>query len=113
MINKARLVKHFAKLVAIDSPSFRERAMCDEIIAYLQAIGIRASEDDSAAKTGGTAGNLYACAEGTLNLPSLLFSAHMDTVEPSRGKKAVLNLTAELPPMEQLCSVRTTFRAWR
>jgi tripeptide aminopeptidase len=89
MINKARLVKHFAKLVAIDSPSFRERAMCDEIIAYLQAIGIRASEDDSAAKTGGTAGNLYACAEGTLNLPSLLFSAHMDTVEPSRGKKAV------------------------
>lgn len=57
MISKARLVKHFAKLVATDSPSFGERTMCDEIIAHLQAIGIKALEDDSAAKTGGTAGN--------------------------------------------------------
>ena len=89
MINQTRLVKSFAELVSIDSPSFGERAMCDEISARLRAIGIEASEDDSAARTGGTAGNLYACIEGTLDLPPLLFSAHMDTVEPSHGKKAV------------------------
>lgn len=90
MINKARLVKYFTELVAIDSPSFGERTMCDKIIAHLQAIGITSSEDDSAVKTGGTTGNLYAYVEGTLDLPPLLFSAHMDTVEPSRGKKTVI-----------------------
>lgn len=89
MINQARLVKTFAELVAIDSPSFGERAMCDKIIQHLQAIGIPSSEDDSAVKIGGTSGNLYAYLEGSLDLPPLLFSAHMDTVEPSQGKKPI------------------------
>lgn len=91
MINKERLVKCFNELVAIDSPSFGERAMCDEITARLQKLGITPTEDDSLKETGGTAGNLYAYIDGTLNLPPILLSAHMDTVEPSHGKKAVLS----------------------
>lgn len=91
MIDKARLVKCFNELVAIDSPSFGERAMCDEISARLRRIGIIPEEDNSSKKTGGTAGNLYAYIDGALDLPPILLSAHMDTVEPSSGKKAVLS----------------------
>lgn len=38
---------------------------------------------------GNSCGNLYGYLPGTLDLPPLLLSAHMDTVEPSRGKQAV------------------------
>jgi len=90
MIDKARLVKCFTELVAIDSPSFGERAMCDEITARMRKIGIIPEEDTSSKEIDGTAGNLYAYIDGTLDLPPILLSAHMDTVEPSSGKKAVL-----------------------
>ncbi|MBR6769740.1 MAG: M20/M25/M40 family metallo-hydrolase [Lachnospiraceae bacterium] len=89
-INKNRLISLFSHLVSIDSPSLGERNMCDEIIRRLEALAIPWEEDNTGEKIDGNAGNLYAYIEGTLNLPPLLFSAHMDTVEPSSGKKAVI-----------------------
>lgn len=91
MINPERLISTFTELVAIDSPSHAERAMCDELRRRLAALNIPCEEDDAAARTGGNAGNLYARLEGTLDLPPLLFSTHMDTVEPSAGKRAVVH----------------------
>lgn len=91
MINEKRLIDTFCNLVAIDSPSHGERAMCDELIRRLGALGIEAVEDDTAARSGGDAGNLYAFVPGELPSPPLLFSTHMDTVPPARGKRAVLH----------------------
>lgn len=91
MINRERLTKLFTHLVSIDSPSLGEREMCDYIGERLKILGIPYQEDETGEKIGGNAGNLYAYIEGELDLPPLLFSAHMDTVEPSRGKKAVIS----------------------
>lgn len=91
MIDSSRLLSLFEKLVSLDSPSFGERPVCDFLKDYLLRLGIHAAEDASAAATGGNCGNLYAYIPGTLPLPPLLFCAHMDTVEPSSNKQAVLH----------------------
>ena len=88
-MNKERLVKTFTDLVALDSPSFDEQAVCRYIKERLTALGVQVEEDDSAAAAGSTCGNLLATIPGDPSLEPVLFSAHMDTVEPSRGKQAV------------------------
>ena len=88
-MNKERLVKTFTDLVALDSPSFDEQAVCRYIKERLTALGVQVTEDDSAAATGSTCGNLLATIPGDPSLEPMLFAAHMDTVEPSRGKQAV------------------------
>ncbi|MDO4333542.1 MAG: M20/M25/M40 family metallo-hydrolase [Eubacteriales bacterium] len=90
-VNKDRLVKEFAELVEIDSVSFRERKMADVLIQKLEELGFSVREDDAAKKIGSDAGNLYAYRKGTLEGEPLLFSSHMDTVEPGSGKHAVLH----------------------
>lgn len=89
MVNQERLLALFRQLVAIDSPSYGERRICDFLKEKLSALGLAAQEDDAAGKIGGSCGNLYCYVDGAADLPPLLFSAHMDTVEPSRGKRAV------------------------
>ena len=91
MIDKKYLLELFRELVSIDSPSCGERMVCDCIKGRLLALGFLPQEDNTAEKINGRCGNLYCYVEGTLNLPPLLFSAHMDTVEPSRGKQLVSN----------------------
>ena len=88
-MNKERLVKTFTDLVALDSPSFDEQAVCRYIKERLTALGVQVTEDDSAAATGSTCGNLLATIPGDPSLEPVLFAAHMDMVEPSRGKQAV------------------------
>ena len=86
MINTARLLNTFKNLVTIDSPSFGERQICDYIKSELDKLDLTFYEDDCAARIGGNCGNLYSYIDGDIDLPPLLFCAHMDTVEPSRGK---------------------------
>ena len=88
MINEKRLIDSFVKLVGIDNPSHGERGICDFIKAELSSLGIEAREDGSAAVTGGNCGNLYAFVDGEGE--PLLLSAHMDSVDPARGKRAVI-----------------------
>ena len=90
-VNQDRLVRCFTELVSIDAPSFGERAMAEELKRRLGTLGIAAREDDAGTKLGGTAGNLLARVPGTINAPPLLFSAHMDTVEPAKGKRAAVH----------------------
>ncbi|MDE7244512.1 MAG: M20/M25/M40 family metallo-hydrolase [Oscillospiraceae bacterium] len=87
MIDKKHLLELFQTLVSIDSPSYGERAVCDCINEYLVSLGLQPLEDDAAEKLGGNCGNLYCYVDGTPDLSPLLFSAHMDTVEPSSGKR--------------------------
>lgn len=68
-----------AELCLVPSPSRNERAIADLIGRRLEALGASVSEDDAAATTGGTAGNLVAVLPG--GLPRrIVLAAHMDTV---------------------------------
>lgn len=64
--------------------------MGDYLIARLKCLGFEVTEDDAGQKLGGDCGNLYAVLPGSLPGEPLMFSGHMDTVEPSRGKRAVV-----------------------
>ena len=85
MISIDNVKETFAGLVAVDSPSLKERKMADYLKKLFADIGIVLEEDDSAPETGSNAGNLYGYLNGSGG-PSLLLSAHMDTVMPGYGK---------------------------
>lgn len=89
MINNERLINEFCKLVSIDSITFNERKMADYLIAVFDEIGIELTEDNAGKFYNSDTGNLYGYIEGE-GEPAL-FSAHMDTVEPGIGKRAVIH----------------------
>jgi tripeptide aminopeptidase len=89
MIREERIRKQFAEMVSIDSPSFGERKLADYVSRELEALGFQVYEDQAGEHYGSDTGNIYGFLKGTVQGDPLLFSAHMDTVEPSRGKKAV------------------------
>ncbi|HHT17138.1 MAG TPA: M20/M25/M40 family metallo-hydrolase [Papillibacter sp.] len=88
--NPVRLVDEFMRLVEIDSPTYGERQMADYVMERMRALGLFVLEDDAGDKIGGTTGNIYGLMRGDDSIPPLMFCAHLDTVEPSRGKRAVL-----------------------
>ena len=87
-VNRGRILSRFQQLVAIDAPSYQERQMADELIRQLSALGLTVLEDQAGQAIGGNCGNLIVKIPGTLALPPLLFSGHMDTVAPAKGKRA-------------------------
>ncbi|MCM1185580.1 MAG: M20/M25/M40 family metallo-hydrolase [Lachnoclostridium sp.] len=90
MISGDFIKETFSELVSIDSPSLNERAMKDHMKAMFLKLGIELEEDASASITGSNAGNLYGYVKGN-GQPPILLSAHMDTVMPGLGKKAVFH----------------------
>jgi tripeptide aminopeptidase len=108
----------FAELCRIESPSGRERACAERVIAELNAAGVSVSEDDAAARAGSDCGNLLARiparrrerddaeAAGTPDAPpapgrgpeadahgrppGVLLCAHLDTVPPLAPIEPVL-----------------------
>jgi tripeptide aminopeptidase len=73
----------FAELCRIASPSGRERACADRVIAELRGLGVSTYEDDAAARAGSDSGNLLAripAAAATAGGPRVLLCAHLDTV---------------------------------
>ncbi len=91
MINIKRLTDRFCSIVLIDSPSFNERKMADYVKRELINIGADVYEDNAGEYYNGSAGNVYAYLKGNIEGNPILFSAHLDTVEPSKGKKAVVH----------------------
>lgn len=87
--NTDRMVREFVELTGIDSVSFREREMADRLKGKLAELGVAVTEDEAGEAYGGNAGNLYGFLPGELPGEPILLSAHMDTVEPGLGKKAV------------------------
>lgn len=63
--------------------------MAERIKKLFAEIGIALCEDDSTKITGAAAGNLYAYVKGGGKKSPVLLAAHMDTVMPAYGKKAV------------------------
>lgn len=97
-VNQKRLVEEFEKLVSIDSLSFQERKMADYLKERWQELGVTLAEDDAAARIGGNTGNLFGvlpaerlCAERTAKQEPVLLVAHMDTVAPGIGKRAIVH----------------------
>ena len=82
MVNEKRLTDTFIGLTAIDAESGDEAAMREHLTGALAKLGISAETD--------AVGNLFARLPGTRAGEALLFSAHMDTVRPGKGKKAVV-----------------------
>ena len=90
-MNSKRMIKEFCHLVSIDSPSFSEREMADYLIGVFAENQIILEEDEAGSCYGGNSGNLYGYWKGTLEGDPILFSMHMDTVEPAKGKKAIVH----------------------
>ena len=91
MINQQRLADEFARLASINSPPLRESAIARYLEERLQRLGGKVCFDNAAAATGGEVGNLVAYFPGTGKATDpLLFSVHMDTVEPGGPVEPVL-----------------------
>lgn len=95
-LNETRITDTFVQLTAVDSPSYHERQMADTLKSLYGKLGISLSEDDTAPLFGGDTGNLFGRVPGTLPGAPLLFSAHMDTVDPALGKKAVVHMDGKI-----------------
>lgn len=89
-IDSARLVDNFLCLVQIDSAPRAEAEMAAEIIRQLQGLGVAAHMDNAGALVGGNAGNVIAKIPGKSGKPTIMFSAHMDRVEPGLRIKPVV-----------------------
>jgi tripeptide aminopeptidase len=90
MVNRQRLAETFKFLAEIDSISKEEGVLAAELEKILVSMGGETRVDDAGQRLGGDTGNLIAKFKGNVQAPPLLLNAHMDTVEPGRGVKAVL-----------------------
>jgi tripeptide aminopeptidase len=77
---RERLVADFIRFCEIESPSGRERAMADAVVADLRELGIDVEEDDTGRETGSDAGNVLARVPGPEDARAILLCAHIDTV---------------------------------
>ena len=92
MINKQRVLDEFFELVKISSPTREERQIADVLTIRLKELGLTVTEDTAGTKINGNCGNLVAMlAANKENLPTILFSAHMDCVSPCLNVKPQLN----------------------
>jgi tripeptide aminopeptidase len=89
MLNAERLAETFRSLAAISSVSRREGALALDLKRRLDLLGADTVFDASAAGTGSDTGNLIAKVRGACEVPPLLLSAHMDTVQPGEGIRVV------------------------
>lgn len=80
-INDKRVVETFSELIKINSPSFNEKDIGVVLKRKLEAVGCRVEFQEF-----GRSFNLIAYKNGTRpDLPPLLLSGHMDTIEPTDG----------------------------
>ena len=80
MVNRERLVQTLMDLIRIDSPTGEEDAIDREVTGRLQTLGLTVRHDSF--------NNVIAKLEG--DGEPVMLSAHLDTVEPGRGIKPVL-----------------------
>ena len=84
------VVSLFIELASVPSPPGDERAVADQVAAYIRDLGLEVSEDDAGSRIGSNAGNLYARVEATDGGTPLFLCAHLDTVPPEADIDPVL-----------------------
>jgi tripeptide aminopeptidase len=77
----ASVTQLFLELVAVPSPSRRERVVGELIGEWLAGHGVTSRYDEAGAVNGSDAGNLIATIPGSASALTYLFVAHVDTVE--------------------------------
>ena len=88
MINQERMIAEFIELVKIKCSTNAEREVGDVVKAKLSTLGLEVYEDDVAGKIGGNCGNVIGFLKGNGEaVPTLMLSAHLDSVEPCGGIK--------------------------
>lgn len=90
MVDAGRVLRIFENLASIYSPSYNERAIADHIKSYLTALSYLIFEDESGSSLNGNTGNIHLTIPGTADGPCIMFAAHIDTVEPARGVRVVV-----------------------
>lgn len=91
MINTERLSAEFFRLAAIPSPSRREGEIARYLCDRFRTLGAEVALDQAGEAAGSESGNLFARLPATGGAAeALMFSVHMDTVEPAAGVKPVL-----------------------
>jgi len=83
--DRSRLLDTFLEAVRIDSPSGEEAVFARWCVDRLTALGCEVRVDDTAGVTGSDSGNVIAELAPTVEGSTVVFSAHLDTVEPGRG----------------------------
>ena len=86
-----RVLATFFDLVRIDSPSGAENEVADYCERLLASCGATVVRDGSAKVTGSDTGNLFATLPGTAPGLTLVFSGHMDCVQPCIGVEPVVS----------------------
>jgi tripeptide aminopeptidase len=90
-VNRDRLIEMFVELARENTPPFEELAASELSKARLEALGFDCFYDSAGVKVGGNVGNLIAFKKGTVSTaPSIFFSAHFDTVEPTPGLEPIV-----------------------
>lgn len=82
MISKQRLIDTFIDLVKIDSPSGHEKELAEYVSQYLKRLKAEVEYDNF--------GNVIAKLPGSIGVKPLMLNAHLDTVEPGRGIKPII-----------------------
>ncbi|MDD4048264.1 MAG: M20/M25/M40 family metallo-hydrolase [Clostridia bacterium] len=87
MINQERMVKEFMEMVRIDSLSKKEGEFAEYLKEKLNDMDLEVIVDEKAGrKAGSNTGNIIGKLKGNKEgVPTVLFSAHMDTVSPGEG----------------------------
>ena len=88
-IDRQRLVLTFLELLEFNAISRHEGAIARHVAGILRELGATVTTDDAGIALGSETGNLIARFPGTLDVPPLLFCAHIDTVAPTEGLKVV------------------------
>jgi len=86
-ISDQRLLAQFLRFLKTDSPSLHEKRFAALVQDELRKSGITATFDQTPKRLGGDTGNLIARIPGTAPGPTLLLSAHLDTVMSNAGIK--------------------------
>ena len=91
-VNEPRLIQTFLDMVRQNTPPRHEKAASEIGHKILADLGFECEYDDAGEKVGGDVGNLIAFKKGTLpNAPTIFFSAHFDTVEPTPGLEPIFD----------------------
>jgi tripeptide aminopeptidase len=77
----ASVTQLFLELVAVPSPSRRERVVGELIREWLAGHGVHSAYDEAGEVNGSDCGNLIATVAGAPGAPTYLFVSHIDTVE--------------------------------
>ncbi|WML37667.1 M20/M25/M40 family metallo-hydrolase [Clostridium sp. OS1-26] len=91
MVNRQRLIGELVELVQISSPSSKEGAVARVLVEKLEQLGFEVYVDDAGVKSGGETGNVIATLKGTRQGKTILFSSHMDTVNPAEDIKPIID----------------------